>query len=117
MATAAKKKVEIGLALQGGGALGAYERGAATALLAASRADAITEIDFQDPDSGAEPSPQAAFDDHFGLRDFSGATIAHRRHLGYLQARKKCVPLFENHHLTGAPPAPAAERRRRAART
>jgi predicted acylesterase/phospholipase RssA len=33
MANTAKKKVEVGLALQGGGALGAYECGAVTALL------------------------------------------------------------------------------------
>jgi NTE family protein len=76
--------------------------------------DAITEIDFQDPGSGPEPTPQAAFDDQFGLRDFSRAAIAHRRHLGYASARKKLVPLFENHHLTGSTAA-AAERRRRAA--
>jgi predicted acylesterase/phospholipase RssA len=81
--------------------------------------DAITEIDFQDSGSGPEPSQQAAFDDQFGLRDFSGATIAHRRHLGYARARKKLVPLFENHHLLGAPIAPTApaERRRRASRS
>jgi len=83
--------------------------------------DAITEIDFQDPGSGPEPGPQAAFDDQFGLRDFSRATIAHRRHLGYARARRKLVPLFENHHLTAttaaAAGATAAERRRRATRT
>src|SRR5262249_56542889 len=33
MANEAKERIEIGLALQGGGALGAYECGAATALL------------------------------------------------------------------------------------
>jgi NTE family protein len=90
--------------------------------------DAITEIDFQDPGSGPEPGPQAAFDDQFGLRDFSRATVARRRHDGYARARRKLVPLFENHHLTGAPAVPAApaapagaalaaERRRRATRT
>jgi hypothetical protein len=87
--------------------------------------DAITEIDFQDPGSGPEPGPQAAFDDQFGLRDFSRATVTRRRHDGYARARRKLVPLFENHHLTGAPAAPAApagaalaaERRRRATRT
>jgi predicted acylesterase/phospholipase RssA len=82
--------------------------------------DAITEIDFQDSGSGPEPGPQAAFDDQFGLRDFSRATIAHRRHLGYARAREKLVPLFENHHLTTATAAAAgaatvAERRQRAA--
>src|SRR5262249_53908967 len=73
--------------------------------------DAITEIDFQDSGDGPEPSPQAAFDDQVGLRDFSSATVAHRRNLGYARARRQLEPLFENHHLTatsvGRPPASA----------
>jgi len=62
--------------------------------------DAITEIDFQDPSEGPTPAPEDPSDDEAGLRDFSPPTVARRRRDGYAIARKKLVPLFENHGLT-----------------
>ena len=73
--------------------------------------DAITEIDFQDP-GGPVPGPQDPSDDQSGLRDFSPPTVTRRRHDGYASARKKLVPLFENHLTTpgAVPPRRASAR-------
>jgi len=75
--------------------------------------DAITQIDFQDPGEGPTPAPENPSDDEAGLRDFSPPTVTGRRRDGYAIARKKLVPLFENHGLT----APAAQARRASARS
>src|SRR5262245_26279209 len=45
--------------------------------------DAITGIDFQDPNDGPVPAVQDPSDDEFGLRDFSPPTVARRRQAGY----------------------------------
>ena len=114
------KPVEVGVVLQGGGALGAYECGALLELinyLAVKIApddrsdwlnarfdearrykviDAIVNIDMQDPAATLIPAAQNPPDDKDGMRDFSPETVCDRHRDGFRFAHDILQPAFEN---------------------
>jgi hypothetical protein len=127
------KLVEVGVALQGGGALGAYECGALFELideLAAKIApddrsdwlaarldearcykiiDAIVNVDMQDPAATLLPAARASADDKDGMHDFSPDTVRRRRRDGFKFAHDILRPAFENRwRAHDAQPRPAA---------
>lgn len=54
----------------------------------------VIDVDMQNPTVEGKPRPQDPSDDEYGLRDFSGATVRHRRELGYRIARERLAPIF-----------------------
>jgi predicted acylesterase/phospholipase RssA len=52
----------------------------------------VIDIDMQSPTVEGRPRPQHASDGEFGLRDFSAATVRHRRDVGYRLTREKLMP-------------------------
>jgi hypothetical protein len=116
------KLLEVGVVLQGGGALGAYECDALNALLElrgelatkiapddrsdwlsarlheARRykvIDAIVNIDMQDPAATLVPAAQNPADDKDGMRDFSPETACRRRRDGFRFGQDILRPAFE----------------------
>jgi len=125
------KLVEVGVVLQGGGALVAYECGALFELideLAAKIApddrsewlaarldearrykviDAIVNVDMQDPAATLLPAVRASADDKDGMHDFSPETVRRRRRDGFKFAHEILRPAFENRwHAPDVQPRP-----------
>jgi hypothetical protein len=127
------KPVEVGVVLQEGGALGAYECGALLELInyfAVKIApddrsdwlnarfdearpykviDAIVNIDMQDPAVTLIAAAQNPADDKDGMRDFSPETVRDRHWYGFRFANDILQPTFENrwHALDAQPPEAA----------
>jgi hypothetical protein len=110
------KPVEVGVVLQGGGALGAYECGALLELInylavkiAPDEIDAIVNIDMQDPAVTLIPAAQNPPDDKDGMRDFSPETVRDWHRDGFRFAHDILQPAFENrwHALDAQPPEAA----------
>ena len=119
MSEVSSKLLEVGVVLQGGGALGAYECDALNALLElrgelatkiapddrsdwlsarlheARRykvIDAIVNIDMQDPAATLVPAAQNPADDKDGMRDLSPETACRRRRDGFRFGQDICGP-------------------------
>ena len=124
MSEVSSKLLDVGVVLQGGGALDAYDCDALSTLLeltgelAAKIApddrsdwlsallhearrykiiDAIINIDMQDPAATLVPAAQNPADDKDGMRDFAPETVHRRRRDGFKFAHDILRPAFENY--------------------